>query len=254
MRQKKNQKKTLKDYYETKYSKSIADARPTNTDETLIDEYDLKTSQYSLKGVIKRSPWLKSGRPSSKAMSWLYQTVFKDPTKYRWSKQLMAMGNFYCFEYKNPKFKDTLEYFDKYPLVLSLGPIPTKEGIRNLGFNLHLLPSKVRLIVICQIFEFFKRLYRYQIFYKKTTAVNIKYDYIINKLRQYSVEFCVRLYIPSRMRVIVRFPYNEWHKAIFIPSRGYSSIRSQALIKKWRAFNRAKGFRTNPNISWQGRI
>lgn len=257
MRQKKKgDKKTLKEYYDIKYSTSIGQAKATDADEKLIEQYELKTGKYSLKGVIKRSPWLKAGRPASKATSWLYQTVFKNPGKYRHNKQLLLQGNLFTFEYKNPKFKGTemLPWFDKFPLVLSLGPVTTKEGVRNIGFNLHLLPSKIRVIVLCQVFEFYKKLYRYQIFYKKTNPVNIKYQYIIKKLRQYSVGFCVRMYIPSRMRIIVRFPYNEWSKAIFLPSRGYDGIRAAKLIKEWRTYNRKNGFTTNPNLSWQGRI
>lgn len=249
----KKPKKKLSDYYQEKYNKSLSIARATETDEKNIELLGTAgNSNYTLKSHIMRSPWLKEGRPASKAIKWLFQEVFKQPEIYRHNKMLLNQGNLYMFEYKNPKFADTLAFWDNYPLVLALGPVATKNGIRNIGFNLHLLPIKIRVLVLCLIFDFYKKLYRYQIFHKRENqAVNIKYQYIVSKLEKYSVKFAIRMYIPSRQRQIVKFPYKDWSKAIFIPSRGYSKVRSNELLKKWREYNRKNKFRTNPNISWQ---
>ena len=248
----KKEKKNLSEFYKEKYSKSLSESKATQNDEEIIDKFKLKLGNYTLKSHISRSPWLKSGRPASKAIKWLFQEVLKQPDKYRHNKMLLNQGNLYIFEYKNPKYADTLEYWDKYPLVLALGPVTTNLGIRNIGFNLHLLPIKIRVQVLCLIFEFFKKLYRYQIFHNnENKPVNIKYYYIVDKLEKYSVKFAVRMYIPTRQRQIVKFPYKEWHKAIFIPSRGYSRVRSVELLKKWRDYNRKNKYRTNPNMSWQ---
>ena len=73
----------------------------------------------------------------------------------------MEAGNLFSFEYKSPKYAGTsvLPWFDKYPLVLSLGPVVTNLGVRNIGFNLHLLPAKIRIIVVCKIFDLYKKPY-----------------------------------------------------------------------------------------------
>lgn len=248
----KKPKKKLSEYYSQKYSKSLADSHATSTNEEVIDAFGLKLGNYTLKSHISRSAWMKSGRPASKAIKWLYQDVFQNPDIYRHNKMLMNQGNLYMFEYKNPKYIDTLPWFDKYPLVLALGPVSTKQGVRNIGFNLHLLPIKIRVLVLSLIFDFYKKLYRYQIFHdKENRPVNIKYQYIVQKLEKYSVKFCVRMYIPSRQRQVIKFPYKDWAKAIFIPSRGYSSIRAAQLLKEWRVYNRKNKYKTNPNISWQ---
>ena len=241
-----------REIYAQKYQKSLAEARATDNDENNIDKFGLKTGKFSLKTKIKANPWVKS-RPSSKASSWLFSVVFQNPSTYRYTRMLLNQGMLFMFEYKNPKYKGTsvLPWFDKYPLVLSLGPIVTKKGIRNIGFNLHLLPPKVRIIVLCAVFEIYKRLYRYQIFFKKDNPVNINYKIIVKILEKYGVKFAVRMYIPSRMRQIVKFPYNEWHKAVFIPSRGYDSIKANKLIHEWRLFCRRNGFATNPNLDWK---
>lgn len=147
-----------------------------------------------------------------------------------------------------------MPWFDKYPLVISLGPVVTNQGIRNLGFNLHLLPPKIRVIVLCAIFELYKKLYRYQVFFKQEKPIKIDYRQIVNALESYGVKFCIRMYIPSRMNQIVKFPIKDWHKGIFIPSRGYDSIRAAQLIKEWKEFCRDNGFSTNPNMDWKSNI
>lgn len=246
-----SKKDIVKDRYKTSISEAIGDD-PSQK----IEDNKLSVGKYSLKTRILKSPWVKSGRPATKALSWLYKEVLKQPEKYRYNKNLMFQGNLFTFEYVNPKLKGTkqLPWFDKYPLVLSLGPVVTNEGIRNLGFNLHLVPPKVRIIILCTIFEMYKRLYRYQIFYNKIAPVQIRYQHLIKPLLKYGADFCIRMYIPSRQRQIVKFPYNEWYKAIFIPSRGYDGIRAAKLVQAWTKHLRGKGFGTSSEINWKSNI
>ena len=248
----KKPKKNLSDFYQEKYKKSLSESHATDNDENNINAFGLNLGNYTLKSHISRSSWLKSGRPASKAVSWLFQTVLKNPDIYRHNRMLMNQGNLYMFEYKNPKYADTLQYWDKYPLVLALETITTKKCIRNIGFNLHLLPIKIRVLVLCLIFNFYKKLYRYQLFHKRENKpVNIKYQFIKKKLAKFGVEFAVRMYIPSRQRQIVKFPYKDWSRAIFVPSRGYSKIRAAQLLKEWKKFMKANKHVARDNMSWQ---
>lgn len=243
------------DFYENRYRNSLEAARASATEQQTIDKLKIKTGYYSLRTRLKNNPWVHN-RPASKAYSWLYKTVFADSKTYRYTKRLMYQGGMFIFEYKNPKYKGTsvLPWFDKYPLVISLGPKVTNLGVRNLGFNMHLLPPKIRLIVMCSIFELHKRMYRYQIFMKQDKPVMIDYRIIVKNLERFGVKFCLRMYIPERQRQIVRFPLKDWHKAIFIPSRGYDSIRSKQLVKEWRDFCRKSGTYVNPNLDWKSMI
>jgi len=252
----KKDKITMKDIHGIKYKQSLAQARATDNDSELINKLNLKTGYYSMKTRIMKNPWI-NDRPASKATKWLFQEVFKDAKTYRYSKRLIYQGGLFQFDYKNPKYKgviSVLPWFDKYPLVISLGPVVTKNGPRNIGFNLHLLPPKIRIIVVCGIFELFKKLYRYQIFFKQEKPVQIHYKLIIKALERYGVKFCVRMYIPQRMNQIVRFPLKDWHKAVFIPSRGYDAIKANKLIIEWRKFCRKHKFSTRENIDWKSTI
>lgn len=244
-----------KQFDEIKYSKSLSEARASKTEEETVNKLKVKTGNYSLRARIKNSAWLKS-HPGNQARKWLFKEVFTNSRVYRYNKMLLFQGGLFTFEYKNPKYKGTsvLPWFDKYPLVLSLGPVTTQQGIRNIGFNLHLLPPKIRIIVICAVFELYKKMYRYQIFMKRESPVMLRYTQIVEKLEKYGVKFCVRMYIPRRMAQIVKFPYKDWHKAIFLPSRGYDSIRSRQLIKEWKMYNKRNGIYINPNIDWKSKI
>lgn len=224
--------------------------------EKAIEKKFIPTGKYSLRTRIKNNPWVK-GRPSAQAVKWLFREVFADPKKYKHKKHLLYQGGLFIFKYFEPKYKgtDRLPWFDKYPLVLSLGPRATNLGIRNLGFNLHLLPPRIRIIVLCYIFELYKNAYRYSVFFKKDdNPVTISYKQILKVLQPYGIEFCVRMYIPNLQNQIVRFPVDDWYKAIFIPSRGYDGIRARALIREWRLFCREKGIHINEKIDWRAVI
>ena len=249
--------KTHKDVLREKYKKSLSNSiGDSENEEDLIDRYNLKIGKYSLRARIKNSAWVKTGRPASKAISWLFKEVFTNARVYRYNRQLLYQGGLFAFKYFNPKYKgtDKLPWFDKYPLVLSLGPVVTKLGIRNLGFNLHLLPPKIRIITICAVFEMYKKLYRYQIFFKKENPVQIRYNEILKALDMYGVRFAVRMYIPQRQTQIIAFPYKDWFKAVFIPSQGYDSIRANKLIQEWQKYQRNHGYSSKKDPGWKSLI
>lgn len=246
---------TQKSIHEIKYKNSLSQAKASDNDAEVIEKLNLRSGYWSLRSKILKNPWI-SERPATKAIQWLFKEVFKNPSEYRYTKRLMYQGGIFAFAYTNPKYKGTsiLPWFDQYPLVISLGPIATNLGIRNIGFNLHLLPPKVRVVVICSIFEMYKRLYRYQVFYKQDKPVQIHYKQIIKMLDPLGIRFCVRVYIPNRMNQIVRFPIKTWHKCVFLPSRSYDGIRAAKLIEEWKKFCKKQGYSTRENLDWKSMI
>jgi hypothetical protein len=243
-----------RNYYEQKYKYAIQNAKADESEDEFVERLKIKTGNYSLRNYILKSNWVKSGIPASHARSWLFKEVLTNTAKYKYGRQLLGQGELYMFEYKNPKYKNdttALPWFDKYPLVLSLGPTVTKLGVRNIGFNLHLLPPKIRIIVLCAIFEYSKSMYRYMIFLGKNKPVNISYSNIVGGTWRYGTAFCVRMYIPRRIQFCIKFPYVDWRKAIFIPSRGYARIQASKLIKEWRAYCKKKGVIISPNLDWK---
>lgn len=244
--------KSKKEQIEEKYSKSLNKARGDDRETEMINAMDSsKTGSWSLRNRILKSKWVQTGNPFRRGMEWMYKVVFKNSKKYQYTHRINHQGGLFTWRYFNPKTKDKLAYWDNFPLVISLGGIVTKNGIRNIGFNLHLLPPKIRIIILCQIFEMYKRLYRYQIFVKGDKPVQIRYQTIVKMLDKYSVRFCVRMYIPARQTQVILFPYNEWDKAIFVPSFGYERIRAQQLIDEWVKYSRKHNNMTNAEIDWK---
>lgn len=240
-----------------KFKDSIAESKGEFIDEDdFISQVGRKYGKYSLRTRIKNNSWVKSGRPSNYAIQWLYKEVFKDAKKYKYRKNIMYSGGLFAFQYFNPKFKntDSLPYFDNFPLVLSLGAVTTKNGIRNLGFNLHYLPPNVRIIVLCEVFELYKTLYRFNIFFNRERPVNIKYQLIMKKCLKYGAGFAVKMYIPQRQTQIICFPYKEWYKAIFLPSRGYHGINASKMIKAWEKYVSTLTVKVTKNVDWRKSI
>ena len=121
---------TQKDLYSLKYKESLRKARASKLEEETIQKLNIRTGNYSLRYRILKSPWV-SQRPASKAVSWMYKTVFQNPSIYRYNRRLMFQGGLFMFDYLNPKYAGTsvLPWFDKYPLVLSLGPKETNQAL-----------------------------------------------------------------------------------------------------------------------------
>lgn len=234
-----------------KYNKSLQESRYDENKDADVTHNE-KYNKGTLKARIKRSEFFKSNRPSVLANTWLLRTVLKNRKLYLYRKSLLQQGQFFTFEYLNPKYKDTpsLPWFDRYPLVLSLGAVTTKLGVRNIGFNLHLLPPKVRLVFICIIHDIYKNHYRRQEKAGVQNPVPLEYKKVVKQLKPYGGMFCVRMYIPARQKVIIRFPYADWEKAIFLPSRGYYGIKALKLQREWQKHIKKLGYGTKINTSF----
>ncbi|BBI90689.1 DNA end protector protein [Tenacibaculum phage PTm1] len=163
-----------------------------------------------------------SPRPADSAVKW-YKKDIRYNREYWLKKGLMKAGRLYIFNYTHPKYEDTLEFFDKNPLVLSLGTFRTKEGkLRNIGINMHLLPPKVRRLVMFTIFTSFKTQYKKNLYADDPRDIPaIKWNTIHKIVEKYGTAFAVRMYIPELQKNIIEFKVEDMPKAIWIPSAGF---------------------------------
>lgn len=129
----------------------------------------------------------------------------EDPVKSR-SKHII--GSMFMFFY-DPKHKDTLPYYDVFPLVIVIGP--AKGGF--LGLNLHYLPPKLRM-------QFFANLMEIQ---GSKLSEGDKFNLTYRMLKKSSnlryFKPCIKHYLDSQ--VTSRFaevPAPEWEIAIFLPT------------------------------------
>lgn len=184
----------------------------------------------------------KSFNPQQAAILWYRKTYQNNPAKYV-KRRLIEPGTLVIFDYDVPLGVDTLDYWDRNPLVLVLQPYVTKdEKIRVRGINLHLLPQNIRKLVLWQAFYMYKTAYSAKLF-KDTNAlqVNIEWKAIEKQLKKYGAGFAFRSYSPQRQKNIIEFNQEDWAKAAWIPSRKYEKTTIQKLEREWTAYvNKAK--------------
>jgi hypothetical protein len=132
----------------------------------------------------------------------------------------LVLGGLYCFYY-DPKGKDDLPYYDRFPLVLILERYP--DGF--LGLNLHYLPIKYRV-------AFLDKLMDYAILNDEDEIKRLRVTYDILTASRRFREFrpCIKKYLYSQMRSrILTIQPNEWDVAIFLPMQMFKGAKPQEV-------------------------
>jgi hypothetical protein len=132
-----------------------------------------------------------------------------DPNKVFTKDSTPEIGQMYMFLY-DPKYKDTLPFYDMYPLVF---PIEF-YGDGFLGINLHYLPPLARAALLSNL----KKLANNNK-YDDTTKLNISYE----MLRAHAVQFrgfenCIKRYLFAHVRSSFhQVSSSDWDKAVLLP-------------------------------------
>jgi len=124
-----------------------------------------------------------------------------------------GIGELYLFQY-SPKHKDTLPYYDRYPLSLIIGA--SSNGF--LGLNLHYLRPTQRA-------QFMKNLYKFEEYSEENDSkiINVSYIDLVGNI-------ALRYYKPSIKRYLLdhiivnpfyRVPRDEWNMTIFLPTQRF---------------------------------
>jgi hypothetical protein len=133
----------------------------------------------------------------------------EDPVELR-SKGIV--GNMYMFFY-DPKTKDTLPYYDSFPLVVVVGPAP--GGFY--GLNLHYLPPALRAKMLDAMMDITNNKK-----YDESTRFQMTYNTL---KRAASLKFfkpCYKHYLNSNVRSRFAYvPAPEWEIATFLPTADF---------------------------------
>lgn len=121
----------------------------------------------------------------------------------------VIIGKMFFFHY-DPKYKETLPVYDKFPLVLPMEMY--SDGF--LGLNLHYLDPYSRLYLLNLLHDFINNTK-----YNDTTRFKLSYQ-ALNASRRYSmIEPCIKRYLYSHIRSsMVYIEPDSWETAIFLPS------------------------------------
>ena len=135
-------------------------------------------------------------------------------------------GNMYMFYY-DPKHKETLPYYDRFPLIISVGP--AKDGFY--GLNLHYLPPVLRAKLLDSLMDLkdSKR-------YNEREKIQVSYEMLkgASKFRWFKPTF--KHYLKKHVRSrYSRVPMNEWEIAAFLQTAMFEKAnRSQVYADSRR--------------------
>jgi hypothetical protein len=138
------------------------------------------------------------------------------------SAEDIGFGRLYLFEYRASRQED---YYDRFPVVL---PFTIKSN-HIVGFNLHYLPLRYRLLAIAEML--YKADSRFPPSEKRLTKLD--YDYI-NGTSLNFMRVAVRTYKLRRIRSIVgEIPLTGWITASLLPVAQYrGSVRTQNAVNE----------------------
>jgi len=135
-------------------------------------------------------------------------------------KKRANLGDLFAYYY-DPKYRNTLPYYDSFPLIMLLGVDPSKETF--LGLNFHYLNPKLRAILLDRVTA---KIGKGIINWKK-----------IAMIRQ--IEPCVKRYrFDHIMRRVVPIKEEENEIAIFLPLERF---RKASKSKVWTDSKRRIG-------------
>ena len=141
------------------------------------------------------------------------------------------IGSMYMFNY-DPKWKDELPYYDRFPLVFPFRKVP--GGFY--GLNLHYLPPPLRARLMDALYD-----YANNTRYDETTRIKLNYQLLtsIAKLRFFSP--CVKHYLNEHVRSRFMYVYpSEWDIALFLPTERFTK---QSKVQVWNDSKRMLGIR-----------
>lgn len=135
------------------------------------------------------------------------------------------IGRMFMFFY-DPKTKDTLPFYDKFPLVIVVGPAP--GGFY--GLNLHYLPPVLRAKMLDGLMDITNNKA-----YDETTKFKLRYSVLqrMRKLRYY--EPCFKHYLTKHVQgKFARVNAPEWEIATFLPTAQWKKATAQKVYRDSR--------------------
>lgn len=121
---------------------------------------------------------------------------------------LVVPGMLYLFNY-DPKTKDDLPFYDKFPLVFPFKKLP--DGF--IGLNMHYLPLPYRARLMDALYDLSsnKR-------FDSTTKLRLSYQMLNSASKYRYFEPCVKRYLNSHLKSrLLHIDSNEWETALFLP-------------------------------------
>lgn len=162
---------------------------------------ELAKEGYQPRSVKSRS-WLQNKVKNLRANS---TSLMKDRERLRTNT---FIGRMY-FYYYDPKGKDKLSYYDRFPLVIPIERYP--DGF--LGLNLHYIHPKQRILLLDKLSE-----YASNSRYDDKTRLRLSYELLRSASAAYQATPCIKRYLFTHIQSrFLEITADEWDIAALLP-------------------------------------
>jgi|TARA_R100000027_G_scaffold62656_1_gene54873 hypothetical protein len=148
--------------------------------------------------------------------------LLKDgPTRAR-----QVYGSMYNFQY-DPKTKQTLPYYDRFPLVIPVQP--AKKGFH--GMNLHYIAPNIRAQFLDSLMDITNNDK-----YDRSTKFKLTYQ-ILKRATQYRFfKPCFKHYLSEHIQSkLLLIEPQDWEIAIFLPTESFRKVSKDTVWKESRS-------------------
>ena len=131
-----------------------------------------------------------------------------------------TLGEMYVFNY-DPKFKEVLPYYDRFPLVIPIERY--NDGF--LGLNLHYIHPKQRMILLDKLSDTMSN-----DTYDENTKLKISYRYLAAASKIFEANACIKRYLFSHVDSrFLEITADEWDIAATLPVETFVGARTSKV-------------------------
>lgn len=132
-------------------------------------------------------------------------------------------GSMYMYYY-NPKYRETLEYYDNFPMVIPYAK--TSNGF--MGLNLHYVPPKIRVVMLDKLLE-----HASNPNLSKTTRILYTWQIAKSISNQPWAEACIHRYLDGYvMSRFVKIDPKNWVNACMLPVQRFKKATAEEVWRK----------------------
>jgi len=148
--------------------------------------------------------------------------LMRDQERLR-NKSMIGRMYFYFYD---PKTKDKLPYYDRFPLVIPIERY--NDGF--LGMNLHYIHSKQRLILLDKLSDTLTNDK-----YDETSRLRVSYPFLSSASKIFEATPCIKRYLFSHIESrFLEITANEWDIAAMLPMESFVGAKTSRVYSDSR--------------------
>ena len=150
--------------------------------------------------------------------------LMKDSERIR-DKSMIGRMYFYFYD---PKTKDSLPYYDRFPLVIPIERY--SDGF--LGLNLHYIHPKHRIILLDKLSDTLSNSK-----FNEKTKFRVNYDYLSAASTAFEAMPCIKRYLYGHITSrFLEIPADEWDIAALLPVQQFTAYESKVYADSRKKF------------------